>query len=557
MNINNFRDEIDDVIVNRGYNYYISKNISKVYNNGGDEYTFEIEGSELYEVTVSVDARGEILTSYCDCPYDFGPICKHEVAAYFYLADIFNNKFSIESSKKNLIKLPKIREILDELPKEKLIEIILDITEKDRSLRNKLIFKYSNSNDGKEFEMCKNLMDSIVKKYIRREGYISYRKTYDFVLEMEELLEKVSNTEDSLLAVEIAIMLLNEAIEAFEYADDSDGNIGQLADQAIDAILEISANSGQLDINVRKNLFNKLIKECDNEVFDGWDEYRINILNICREFCDIEEIREKLIHKIEGLIKQYSKVEYGQYEVERLLEILFRIIKKYGTKEEEKQFVKDNLKFEYFRELLIDKFIKKNEYHKVIKLTLDGEKQDKDRAGLLFKWQKIRYDAYKILSMKEEQEKLAKELLLKGNFEFYKDLKELNKEDEKVFYNSLKKELKDKKGFNIKSVYLKLILKENDLDAIMDYVRENTEAIEEFAGILVNKFKDEVIKIYEEHIDELSLFSTNRKQYQDICRRIKKYKKIAGKKNGEKIINKFMISYKKRPAFVDELSKIK
>ncbi len=52
-------------------------------------------------------------------------------------------------------------------------------------------------------------------------------------------------------------------------------------------------------------------------------------------------------------------------------------------------------------------------------MALEGEKQDKQYAGLVSNWKKIRYIAYKELLLKEEQEKLAKELLLAGDFEYY------------------------------------------------------------------------------------------------------------------------------------------
>jgi len=47
-------------------------------------------------------------------------------------------------------------------------------------------------------------------------------------------------------------------------------------------------------------------------------------------------------------------------------------------------------------------------YLKVIDLALEGERKDKEYAGLVSKWKKVRYIAYKELSLKAEQEKLAR-----------------------------------------------------------------------------------------------------------------------------------------------------
>ncbi|WP_294182725.1 hypothetical protein [uncultured Clostridium sp.] len=56
--------------------------------------------------------------------------------------------------------------------------------------------------------------------------------------------------------------------------------------------------------------------------------------------------------------------------------------------------------------MLIDKFMKAENYLKVIDSALEGEKQDKNHAELVLKWKEIRYTAYKKLLFKKEQEKL-------------------------------------------------------------------------------------------------------------------------------------------------------
>ena len=90
----------------------------------------------------------------------------------------------------------------------------------------------------------------------------------------------------------------------------------------------------------------------------------------------------------------------------------------------------------------------------------------------------------------------------------------------------------------------------------MDYVRENPQSIESYAGILKGKFKDEVIEIYQAYIKGAAGAARNRRDYQGVCRIIKQYNKIAGKKNQDTIIQELGAFYKKKPAFVDELSKI-
>ncbi|PRX24056.1 putative Zn finger protein [Orenia metallireducens] len=556
MNINDFEKDINGMILERGYNYYHDGNIGGVYKQGDNEYVFEVYGSEEYEVIVEIDGDGKILDSNCNCPYDFGPICKHQVAAYFELGDILNNKNTIEE----ITRKPAIKEVLETLCKEELIDIIVDIAKKDLTLKNNIILRYSKGNDGDELKKCQNLMDTIVRKYTKREGFIPYRETYYFVAELEELLGKIREIHQNnklLLALDIAFVVLEEAIEAFQYADDSNGDIGGFVSQVIDLIDEIVATSENRDIKIRGKIFKRLLKESDNRVFDGWGEYRDSIIEISAKFAEIEEFRDELKLKIEDLVSKNLDGFYQRYHSEKLLLILFEIIDEYGSEEEAEEFIKANLEFTAFRELLIEKLIEEKDYSKVIELALEGESKDQQYLGLVSRWKKIRYRAYKGVGLKEEQEILAKELLFSGDFEYYQELKELHKDDEENFYNQIKEELKNDKGWHGKSIYLKLIVEEGDLAELMEFVRENPRTIEKYAEMLIDRYKDEVIEIYKKFIKLEAKSASNRKMYQKVCKKLENYKKIAGKEDLKELINELSITYKRRPAFLDELGKVK
>ncbi|RLD50225.1 MAG: hypothetical protein DRJ05_19905, partial [Bacteroidetes bacterium] len=83
---------------------------------------FEVRGTSLYVVVVS--GLTEHIKSYCTCPYDWGPVCKHQVAALrhaqeefggrkekerdFTIRDVISQKTGIDSNVKQITKpLPK------------------------------------------------------------------------------------------------------------------------------------------------------------------------------------------------------------------------------------------------------------------------------------------------------------------------------------------------------------------------------------------------------------------------------------------------------------------
>ncbi|TKC16172.1 SWIM zinc finger family protein [Robertmurraya kyonggiensis] len=545
MNINNFKSYINKTILDRGHDYFLEGRVEKAIDKGEQEYIFHIEGSDNYEVLVELDEDGDILYSECDCPYDFGPICKHEVAVFFQLKEMLNQ---VNVKDKNFRKEPKIQEVLKDLPREELIDIILNIVKKDDRLESSLRLKYSKVDHKQELKRAQQLIKEIVKEYKGREGFIKYRDTGDFVREMMDIDEIARTTEDVLLALDISFLLLKEAIDAFQYADDSDGNIGYLVTNTLGAVEEIASRGTGVE---HVQIFEKLFAQLDKQYFDGWEDFKFDLLNICIGMATDVKLREQLRFKLESMLKKES----DRYMQEQILQLLLGLIEQYGTKEEEDEFISRHLQFTSFRERVLAKYLQEGKYQQVIELADEGEEKDLKYPGLISKWKKFRYEAYKKLQLSDEQKVLGKELFFDGNFEYYQDLKELASRED--FYANLKRELKDADGWYSTRMFLRLIEEENDLDEILEFVKNNPSYIEQYEKKLLGQFKEEVIEIYQDYIKAEAATSSNRNQYKEICRKLKKYKVIAGDERLQELVAYFKSLYIKRPAFIDELGKIR
>ena len=556
MNISNFQKYINDTILGRGYDYYVGGQVDEEYVRKGDTYIFRVEGREAYEVSVELDDSGEIIHAECDCPYDLGPICKHKAAVFFQLAEIINNGDVKWDAKQSPTELPGIKEVLNKLPKEELIRIIMEIVPKNKTLEESLILRYSDGNNEQELKQVTKLIRRIVNKYAGRGGFIAYGEISDYVDEMVGILEKARNTADSLLALEIIILVLHEAMEAFQYTDDSDGEIGGLASDCIEVMEELVLVEKISDSSSNQKLFNRLLEDSDDHAYDDWQEYTIDILRLCAEVADTEALRVLLRAWVMAYLDKSDTDGFSTYYAAPLLQILHRLIVVYGTDAEALQFEEENSAHASFREMLIERAKKENNFEKVISLAIDGEKQDDYYAGRKPKWKEIRYDAYKKLSLKDEQARLAKEMLFDGHFEYYQELKDLNTGDEKEFYDELKAKLKKDTRWQAKSMYINLIEQEEDTDEVMAYVRENPQYIARYAELLKDHYADEVDVLYSNHIRSAAHSSSKRSAYQDVCSLIRRYKNIAGKANAAELVNELLVLYKKKRAFVDELSKL-
>lgn len=79
--LDEFEHQVDETILKRGFDYFEKGYVTDVTAVGDGMYEITVEGSDTY--TVCLNIQGNIVTELeCDCPYDWGPICKHMVAAW-------------------------------------------------------------------------------------------------------------------------------------------------------------------------------------------------------------------------------------------------------------------------------------------------------------------------------------------------------------------------------------------------------------------------------------------------------------------------------------------
>ncbi|WP_019537062.1 SWIM zinc finger family protein [Paenibacillus ginsengihumi] len=560
MNIFYFEEAIDNTILDMGYAYYEEGRVVEVRRIAEHEYAVEVEGSDDYEVVVKLDEDGEIVYSRCDCPFDYGPVCKHEVAAYYelaYLLDEDDDEDDDEAvARLQPVKLPALSDVLNQLPKEELIEIIMELTQQNTLGRELIIAKYARGDERQKLEQCRKLIRAFVRQYQGRGGHIAYRAVADFAMGLSEVLEKARLTDNRTLALDIAFLVLEEALKAFHYADDSDGDIREVAREALEVIGDIADDVQNLDEDERKQVFDKLLEKSDASFFEAWDDFLLELIEICTRFADVETFRNRLMAQIQSLIRRKVGEEYSEFSIETLLHFLLQMTEQYGTAEEAEAFIKENLHYNTFREKYIGMHMQKGDFRKVVELALEGEAQDQNSPGLVIQWKEHRYEAYKAMSLREEQEQLAKELLLDGNFEYYSELKALVA-DQEALYRELKHKFNQAKGWREREMYRRLIESENDLDALMLYLKDNPEMLETYASRLVVRYRDEIVEMYRRYIRAQASSAANRRQYQSICRMLSRFGKIAGQELQQHLIQSLRTLYMRKRAFLEELDRLK
>lgn len=546
VNLTHFENRISEVILKRAHRYFLEGRVTDVREITGGEFEVVVEGTTDYEVSLVVEANGDILYSECSCPYDMGPVCKHEAAAYYEIRKILQ-----ERRLSNSVPSAELTKILEAMPRKELISLLLEQAQKDQLLREKLIGHGKPAGDGSYISGVERAIEKIEDNYSDRYGFIGYAETMDYADDMEELLDKRSDVEDPVLKAEVAWRILRKAVGALKYADDSGGSFELLIDSAIETIRQAAEEAAKEEREAGEKLLERIVVWSADKVFDEWKYISHNLLFAALELADVPDFRKRLM---EWIMELFRKAD--EYDRRDLLDIQMELIVRGGSEEELNRFLDEYVQYSNVREEAIRRAANAGAFKEAIELARQGEEQDSEDAGLMKKWRAMRFNLHKETGQKREAEKLAWMLLVDGELNYYGELRELSA-DSGQLYETAKQKLKDAGTWRAERVFLSLIDQENDLPEMMARSWAKPSSITSYGKRLAGEYPEEVAEIYETYIMDTAKRSSNRGQYRELCNILKAGIGTIGKVQVESLIVRLEADYRRRPAMLDELERLK
>jgi hypothetical protein len=447
--------------------------------------------------------------------------------------------------------------ILTNQNKEELIKIILDLSEDNPDIEKQLLFKYTPQKD--EISSAKKLITASING-AKRKGFIDWRHVGQALqgaeLTLQKAQEKVEKGEWE-SAVLLALAVMPPVVKMLNFSDDSNGSIGDVMNWAIRTIDEAVTNSlPNLNDKENKGLFDAIIKEALKAHYDGWSDWRYALLKTSTKYSPAKDLRIKLEKQLESLLSKADTSWSDRYERTQIKLLQLEIIERCDGANPAEKFIYVNIHESEFREKAIALEMEKGDYKKVIQLCLDGEEADKEYRGLIHKWKEYRYQAYELLGDIEQQKRLARELLFKSEFSYYLKLKELYPANEwNVVLNKIVADF-NKMDYQ-PSVYLSILKEENLTAELLTYCQSNIRSIIDLYPYIIKDYLEEVNEIFIKYIEYSAEEATDRKKYRTVCSIIKTYKKACGTIHSHKLIGELREKYKRRPAFIEELGKIR
>ena len=556
--LNEFEQLIDEKILKRGLSYFKGGAITDFSEISSGEYEAIVSGTEEY--TVQLEISNNTITEHnCDCPYDMGPVCKHVVAVIFHIQqdELELNQPSISKPRKKKTKSvsQQVKELLKGISHNELIDFVQENSKKDKKFRNYFLASFGHLSQNQSKEFYQKQIHSILQSAAGRDGWIGWSDMKYVVNTTEPFLENAekyltSNNFENVFFISTA--LLEEMTEAFQYGDDSNGDLGYFIESAMELLSKLAQE--KLPKTLKDEIFEYCISSFNQKLFDGWD-WHLGMLHLACELIEKESDADIILNCLDTI--------NGEYEREQAQSFKLDLLRKFKDEKEVEKYINKHISNSSIRKQEIEKaFVAKN-FKRAKELSKNGIKCDeKDKPGLAKDW----YDwLLKIALVQNDTIKIIEYARFRlinsfgGTQNYYQILKEnIEEKDWHSFLEEIIKEITPKQRWTYTELIRKIYIKEEWWDRLFLMLKQNLsmENIQQNEQYLSKDYSSELIELYSERIINYVEKYIGRNHYQTACRYLRRMKKLGGNEKVNELIEIFKKQYPQRRALIDELNRV-
>lgn len=391
-------------------------------------------------------------------------------------------------------------------------------------------------------------------------GYDYYElqeAAYKAAAELNELIKDAKdnlNQRNFATAASIVISIVEKIAENEENVDDSDGELRETLDNAVELLCKIIIETSVPDY-VKKLIYDWVKKEVNSSIYTnyGYDEIK-NIYKICCEqLGNVEEVLAEIDKEINETDNEYSKSEAV------LWKIRFMQAKNIDIQNVIDKYIEiDDVRKIYFQQLM-----KNKEYDNALVVAKKGLEiaQNKKKEDAVLEWKKSLFDIYTLQGDTDNVLEIGEFLFLNSGWkykkeEFYEVLKKYTPSEK--WQDTLERLISENEKENCFKPYIANIMRDNQLwKRFFEYCkRASIENIISYEQDLKHLFENEIFELYLNYVEEQALI-TSQYAYESIANILKRMKTFTG---GDvivrQLVQKYRQTYKRRRNMMAELSKI-
>jgi hypothetical protein len=562
MELNTFRKQVDPVILARGKDYYVNGSVKEIEKNKEGDWLSLVEGSNDYTVEISINNLS-IESVYCDCPFNYGPVCKHVVATLFAIENLINKTDTVNTQEINNSdeKRSSLDEIFEKVSKQDLQDFITtSLMGHGYGIESSLIAYFSQYVSGnlrdKYLKIIKNIFDNIDDSYHSYNRYSETSSTlsdsiYALLDSVQAFIEKNKFKE----AIVISQCLIEEFAENIEYVDDD----CYILEEIFDSFQELIA---QVDNSTKDKLFYYCLKEYPKNKYQDYG-YDANFLFCLQDLISNKKHQEIFLEMLDTQIKQ-TQLSGSTNKHINYLKTKYNFLENNNYHDKAQLLLLDNLHYLDFRSIAINHAIEARKFKQAKKLCLEGinSATNENIRGVKRDLYDFLLDIAELEKNKEDICKWAEKLFQQSyrDMDYYKKLKSAYpKKQWAKKCESIINQIRGKSsygGYVEAEVIANIFIIEKYFERLLKLLQINStriQFIDKYANYLIKSYPNHMIDLYATGIKKYAE-KTGRPIYHEVVRYMKALSKIPKSEfMVDELLVYFKSNYKNRSAMMEIL----
>ena len=406
----------------------------------------------------------------------------------------------------------------------------------------------------------------VIESFKGRYGYVEYNKAFGLNRAVCNILDEADVAMNN-HSWEVAIAILEGAATAGEdiinCGDDSAGELGSIVDECF-AKWHRLCGEELLPIEIKSRIFELAIKNFTSGCLKGWDWWW-DWIQMAIVLADTSDKQECVINALDDIVNAKGDEWSVKYNIQTAQRYKLEIMSKIGTPEQQCKFMYENVSNPDFRRTLLQMAWDKGNYDEVLHLAEDGVVHDSEYIGLVNEWRKWELKIYRYKNDTINTLRLSRYFFFEGGrFDekeysmeaMYTLMKSMvSNEEWSNFVDDLIKEAWEKK--NVVRV-LFIYAQEKMWERYMEYLRKDPSIynLDNAPREVWKLYKDELIRLYTLCVRHFFQHASNRNSYCEGVSLLRNLIKYGGKTEVDEIVMEQRNRTPRRPALIDELSKL-
>lgn len=558
VRLDDLSDIVNEQVLQRGQHYYREGRFRSLVQTGEVAWKAAVEGTERYQVLIESDSEGEF-TCECTCPYDRGPVCKHVIAVLYAVEEV-----SSETSVAGVIQTPEskseqVQAILEELPHEKLLEMLVELAENDRSISLEIRARHGRAAPDKA--AYGRMAREALRMGQNRHGFVDYcgvtRALEDpnALLSMASEILRAGHPEAK---VPVAQAVLETTAQAYENADDSIGLLGDWFDIAFKLLGEAGS---QLPREMRRELFEYCLDQAPLEAFGNhsWDW---DLTTLAAGLSTSQEERPRLFAMLDELAERWASGQRdyaADYDRAQAAQIKLAVVEREDGEEAALRFIQEYSHLHAFRQRLIDHHLEQGDLAEVKRLCVDWlETRSPDWRGIRGYYLGTLLEVARHEDDNPDVRRLARTLLLEsGELKYYLLIKDTLPEGD--WPEVLEALITDLKGTSPAwPVLPEIYAREAEWEALLELALESGEImLARYRDTLEPRFSEQISRAYEGIGYRLLERASDHGTYAEAAGYLRRMAAIGYSEDVSKIIDDVIGTYRRRGAMLEELEAVR